>query len=44
MGSARNKITFDQIISINRQMINRFGGVFFEADNNLLKKGVLSMH
>lgn len=41
MGRVSNKITLAQIIQINRQMIHTFGGIFFEADQNLLKRGSL---
>ena len=41
MGRTSNKITLEQVININRQMINSFGGIFFEADQNLLKRGNL---
>jgi len=41
MGGALQVLTLDEIVEINRRMILRFGGIFFEADANLANRGSL---
>jgi hypothetical protein len=35
MVGALQVLTFDEIVEINRRMINEFGGIFFSGDDNL---------
>jgi death-on-curing protein len=41
MGGAIETLTVSDVIEINRRMIQEFGGLFFEYDNNLLHPGAL---
>jgi death on curing protein len=34
-------LTIDEIVSINRKLISKFGGMFFEVDDNLRSPGSL---
>lgn len=41
MGGTCKVLTVDEIVEINRLMIAKFGGSFFEGDNNLFNPGSL---
>ena len=41
MGGAIQILTFEDIVEINRRMINEFGGIFFAGDENLAYPGSL---
>jgi len=41
MGGTLQVLTHSDIVGINRRMITKFGGVFFEADSNLTNRGSL---
>ncbi len=41
MGSAFKTLTIEDLIEINRRMIEEFGGVYFSQDRNLLFPGSL---
>lgn len=41
MGGTRQTLTVSDIVEINRQAIAEFGGLFLEADDNLVNPGSL---
>ena len=41
MGRTCQTLTLDEIVEINRRMIDKFGGVFFLGDRNLASPGSL---
>lgn len=41
MGGTFETLAVADVIEINRRMIQEFGGIFFEYDNNLLDSGAL---
>lgn len=41
MGGTCKTLALSQIVTINKDAIAKYGGIFFEADNNLANRGSL---